>query len=374
MIHYFFPYKYQTDKNWDDVLKEYVPIFISTKNELEYTLAVLQIIGEINDTHASLMGGNNKIVSFRGSNFAPFGVQFIEQKLVVTNYYKPELKGTSGLEIGDIITHINGRTVEFIVDSVKRYFPASNESARLRDISYHLLRSTNNSISIRYISSGQTKQKKLPLYAWSWNDVNLNEKCYKFLDGNIGYVTLATIKDKDIPLIKESFMNTKGIIIDIRNYPSAFTPFTLAPYFVSQSTPFVKFTQGNIDNPGEFTFSLGKEIPKADKTFQGKLVVIVNEITQSSGEYQSMAFRAGDNTTIIGSQTAGADGNVSEIVLPGGLKTMISGIGIYYPDGRQTQRVGIVPDIEVKPTIKGIREGRDELLEKAIEVIMKESK
>jgi len=32
--------------------------------------------------------------------------------------------------------------------------------------------------------------------------------------------------------------------------------------------------------------------------------------------------------------------------------------------------VGIVPDIVVKPTIKGISEGRDEVLEKAIELIV----
>jgi len=59
-------------------------------------------------------------------------------------------------------------------------------------------------------------------------------------------------------------------------------------------------------------------------------------------------------------------------MLPGSLKTLISGIGINYPNGEETQRVGIVPDIEVKPTIKGIREGKDELLEKAIEIILKE--
>jgi C-terminal processing protease CtpA/Prc len=47
----------------------------------------------------------------------------------------------------------------------------------------------------------------------------------------------------------------------------------------------------------------------------------------------------------------------------------MSSVGIYYPDGRETQRIGIVPDIEVKPTIQGIRVGRDELLEKAIEII-----
>ena len=35
-------------------------------------------------------------------------------------------------------------------------------------------------------------------------------------------------------------------------------------------------------------------------------------------------------------------------------------------------RIGIVPDIEVHPTIEGIRQGKDELLEKAIEIIVEE--
>ncbi len=378
MIDYFFPNKYLTDKNWDNVLKEYIPVFISANDELEYELAAIRIIGEINDTHANLWGGNDKIQGLRGNNYAPFRIQFVEQKWVVTDYYNPELKEASGLEIGDIITHIDGKTVEFIVDSVKKYYPASNESARMRDISADLLRSNNNTVTIQYVSLGQTKQKEIPLYArdrlniYGWYKVNKDEKCYKLLDNNIGYVTLANIKNEDIPVIKESFKNTKGIIIDIRNYPSVFTPFTLAPYFVSNATPFVKFTMGNTGNPGEFTFRAGQEVPKADETYKGKLVVIVNESTQSSAEYQSMAFRAGDNTTIIGSQTAGADGNVSNITLPGGLRTMISGIGVYYPDGTQTQRIGIVPDIKVEPTINGIKQGKDEVLEKAIEIIEKQ--
>ncbi|MDR0575113.1 MAG: peptidase S41 [Tannerella sp.] len=377
MIHYFFPYKYLTDKNWDNILKEYIPIFISAKNRLEYELAAIQIIGDINDTHANLWGGRNEINNLRGNNFAPFRVQFVEQKLVVTDYYNPELKESSGLKTGDIITHINGNTVESIVDSIKNYYPASNKAARLRDISADLLRSDNKTINIRYISSGQEKQIEQPLYQknslnmYYGYKVNRNEKCYKLLDGNIGYVTLANIKSEDVPVIKESFKNTKGIIIDIRNYPSAFMPFSLAPYFVSKSRPFVKFTNGNVNNPGEFTFRKGSKIVPHEETYQGKLVVIVNEISQSSAEYTAMAFRAGDNTTIVGSTTAGADGNVSTILLPGGLQTRISGIGVYYPDGTKTQRIGIVPDILAEPTINGIKQGKDEILEKAIEIIEK---
>lgn len=55
--------------------------------------------------------------------------------------------------------------------------------------------------------------------------------------------------------------------------------------------------------------------------------------------------------------------------LPGGIKTTMTGIGIYNPDKSDTQRIGVQPDIYVKPTIRGVKEGRDELLEKAIELI-----
>ncbi|HMS65882.1 MAG TPA: S41 family peptidase, partial [Ignavibacteria bacterium] len=103
--------------------------------------------------------------------------------------------------------------------------------------------------------------------------------------------------------------------------------------------------------------------------YKGKVVIIVNQETQSQAEYTTMAFRTAPKAVVIGSTTAGADGNVSLIRLPGGISTYISGIGVYYPDGKETQRIGIVPDIEVKPTILGISNGRDELLEKAIEII-----
>jgi C-terminal processing protease CtpA/Prc len=103
--------------------------------------------------------------------------------------------------------------------------------------------------------------------------------------------------------------------------------------------------------------------------YKGTVVILINETTQSSAEYTTMALRNAKNAIVLGSTTAGADGNVSSIYLPGGIYTMISGIGIYYPDGRETQRIGIVPDVELRPTIEGVKEGRDELLEKAIAII-----
>jgi C-terminal processing protease CtpA/Prc len=99
-------------------------------------------------------------------------------------------------------------------------------------------------------------------------------------------------------------------------------------------------------------------------------VILADEISMSQAEYTSMAFRSVHGAIVVGSTTAGADGNVSAFPLPGGLRTMISGIGVFYPDKTPTQRIGIVPNVEVRPTIAGIRAGRDEVLEEAVRQIL----
>ena len=73
--------------------------------------------------------------------------------------------------------------------------------------------------------------------------------------------------------------------------------------------------------------------------------------------------------TLVGSQTAGADGNVSFITLPGSVQTYFSGLGVYFPDGTNTQRIGIVPDVEVHPTIAGVQAGVDEVLQRALALV-----
>ena len=79
-----------------------------------------------------------------------------------------------------------------------------------------------------------------------------------------------------------------------------------------------------------------------------------------------MAMRSAPGAMVVGSTTAGADGNVSRIPLPGALEAMISGIGVFYSGGSAIQQIGIVPDVEVRPTIAGIRAARDEVLEAGV--------
>jgi C-terminal processing protease CtpA/Prc len=377
MIQYYFPYKDVIDKDWNDVLAMYIPRFIDAKDELSYEIAALQLIGEVQDTHANLWGGGDKFRATKGSLVPPVRVKFIENKLVVVDYFNPEMQEAIGLQLGDAITAINGRSIEDIVKEKIPFYPASNKDARFRDIAIDILGSSDPQIALSIQRNSQQLVIDMPLFErdslnlYGWYRVDENAPSFKMLDNNIGYITLATIKQTDVPKIKKAFFNCTGIIIDIRNYPSAFMPFALGEFIAPKNTEFVRFTRVNLNNPGQFIMGEPLSIGGRNdsKLFKGAVVVLIDELSQSQAEYTAMAFRAAPNTTVVGSTTAGADGNISPILLPGGLRTMISGIGVFYPDGSPTQKVGIVPDIEVRPTIKGIQQGKDEVLERAVNLI-----
>ena len=71
--------------------------------------------------------------------------------------------------------------------------------------------------------------------------------------------------------------------------------------------------------------------------------------------------------TIVGSTTAGANGNVIRFPVPGGLTAGFTGMRVIGHDGHTPFHLaGVQPDAPVTPTIKGRREGRDEVLEQAL--------
>lgn len=374
IIQYYFPYKNLIEEDWKNVLSEFIPKFLEAKDENEYTLTVLELIGRVHDTHANIWGGNQTLNSHFGLRYASVELTFVENMPVVTGFYDEKLGQETGLEIGDIISSINNKPVEEIIKESLKYAPASNYSTKLRDIATNLLRTNDTIINIEFIRFDKRESKSLNTY--SSKEINIYSKyqvkdsCFKLINKDIAYINNGSLKREYLPKIWKEIENTKGLIIDIRNYPTDFPIYDLSSYLMPQSAPFVKFTNGSIENPGLFTFTKSLDAGRKNKNYyKGKVVILINEISQSSAEFHTMAYRVNQNSTVIGSTTAGADGNVSHFYLPGGISTMISGIGVYYPDGKETQRIGIVPNIELKPTIQGIKEGRDELLEKAIEII-----
>ena len=374
MIEYFFPYKHLIKEDWHAVLLEFIPKFVNAGDETAYKLAALELITRVKDTHANMYNQSPSLDTYFGSRYSAAQLSFVEGKPVVTDYYNASLSEQSGLKVGDVIEKINGKNVSEIIKEKLPYTAASNMPTRLRNMAPNLLRSNDSLLSVRIKRGSKMMDLKVPAHTKEqinlYTNYNKKDTCFKLIQPDIAYLFPGKFKNDYLPLITPEISKTKGLIIDMRCYPSDFMIFTFAPYLLPEARPFVKFTVGSIQTPGQFTFSPELKTGKTNTDYyKGKVVLIINESTLSQAEYTSMAFSTAPNITIIGSTTAAADGNVSPIVLPGNIRTGISGIGVYYPDGRETQQIGIVPNLEVKPTIKGVLAGRDELLEKALEMV-----
>lgn len=376
MIQYYFPYKHLIKEDWHQVLAEFIPKMVAAENELAYKLATLELIARIHDTHANIWGQDAALASYKGNKYAPLEVTFVEEQALITDYFDAGLGQATGLKKGDKLISVNGETIEKIIKRKLALTPASNYATQLRDIARDMLRTNEQSLQVNFEREGKIQSTNVSCYsaeqAKIYSKYNQRDTCARLLKEDIGYIYPGSIKNAYLPKIMASFKDTKGLIIDLRCYPSEFIVFTLGEYLMPAAASFVKFTTGSIEQPGVFTFTKNLFVGKKNQDYyKGKVVILINETTQSQAEYTTMALRVVPGAKVIGSTTAAADGNVTQISLPGGINTMISGIGVYYPDGKETQRIGIVPDIEVKPTIKGVRAGKDEVLEKAIDLLSK---
>lgn len=371
IINYFFPYKYRIGQNWDEVLVEMIPKFKDARDTIAYHLAMLELTAKIHDSHAAF---NTKYTNqYFGERWAPFRFKIIDNKAIVTGFYNDSLCKINDIQYGDVFLKVGNATIEDIIKENSTYIGASNEATKLRNMYYVIFNGQTDSVNVTFERNGVVGEKIVYRYAFkdfafNWSDVNKKDTC-KILEGNIGYVDLGLLEPKQTEAYLNKLKDTKAIIFDVRNYPNG-TMYNIAYFLNPDKKPFAKFTYPDMSYPGVFQYTAPYSCgAKNDSPYAGKVILLFNETSQSHSEFTLMALQTAPDVIGVGSQTAGADGNVSLITFPGNYQTYMTGIGVYYPDGKETQRIGIVPDVEVKPTIEGLRLKRDEVLEKAIEII-----
>jgi C-terminal processing protease CtpA/Prc len=365
VIQYFSPNRNIIPGGWNSKLKEYIPQFINASTRLEYSKSMARLVSATRDTHAFLSSAatfNDDLGKYR----LPVKAEFIENKLVVTGYYKDTLLVKQNFKPGDIITAINGVSVTNVVKQYMPYSSASNTDAALRDMpGTYLLRGKDSIFNIgitRDKRAIKVRQQATGLYAIDFYGADwggdFSKPGYYLMNKDIGYVFPGRYKDSDYEGLKKLFANTKGIIVDLRCYPSADMISRFGNFIKPYSSQFVKFTHALLNHPGLFVYTPGSNVGSGSANYyKGKVVVIVNAKTQSNAEFVTMAFQTAPNVTVIGSTTAGADGNISSLPMPW-FYTYFTGLGVYYPDGTNTQGAGVKIDHIIPNDTRGKRRPR----------------
>ncbi|MES2629490.1 MAG: S41 family peptidase [Bacteroidota bacterium] len=370
MIEYFFPYKYVIGEKWENVLERMVPTFRDAKDTTAYHLAMLELTASIHDSHGYL--ATPYIREYFGRKYVPFMFSVIEGKPVVTGFYNDSLGAVSGMQKGDVIHKVNGVPVEELMKQREKYIAASNHSAALDRYQFMLLNGSEDHVALDYERDGKLAVNTVNRFPFLRFNYDLSKSApvdtVKMLTADVAYVNMGVLqRGKALKLLKP-LKGTKAIIFDVRNYPQG-SMYMVAGFLNNRKHNFATFTAPDFDDPGAVrTLRMMNCGYKNKDYYKGKVIILFNETTQSHAEFTCMALQTAPKVVSVGSQTSGADGNVSPIIFPGGYQTYMTGLGVFYPDGRPTQRVGIVPDVEVKPSVAGIRQGRDEVLEKAIEI------
>ena len=371
VIHYFFPYKHGLDGDWNAVLDTFVPRMLEAKDAGEYHFAIKELTTTIHDGHGYV--SSDVLAQTMGLRLANVKIRLVEGRSVVSGRYRDDLTW-GALEIGDVLLKLDDEPVEEHRARLHQLAHGSNEAGKALFVNQNLVRTTKPALELLIARQSSQETIEVPTYALAElgrRQAEAPEPPYRVLRGGIGYVDMALLGASDIADAMALLSQTPGIVFDMRAYPK-FILYELLPYLLPESKPFARFSVPDLRYPGAFRWRSGSEVGPLEPDgshYTGKIVVLVDETTISRAEFFTMALQTVPGARVVGSQTAGADGNVSTLPLPGKIETGFSGIGVFYPDGRPTQRVGIVPDVVVRPTIEGIRQGRDEVLEQALDLL-----
>lgn len=363
------PNRNLTDRPWDDVLAEYIALAFD--RSISFSALYSRMVSELCDTHV-----NSWYVPIFGGRFVPLICQFAEDRLFVTDTCSLV---PNNFEIGDEIILIDSVSPIKRLDELAPYIPHSNRSSLLRDGSYATLLTAKNEACVEYVRGGKTYTTMISSVDGSkfvnrrFSSQNTSTKPgFKEVAGGIGYINISNLTCKDEQDLENFLASCDKLIIDLRAYPAEYDVLhkLLPTFFFSQAREAAEVLLPQAHRPGGFirTTVSTRKTSDPDKLYKGKVVLLVNAHSQSMSEYFTMFLQTIPGPVTVGSQTAGADGDVTRIQLPYA-SFNITGAGICYPDGTNAQRNGVKIDKVVEPSAEGMIRGVDEQLQAAIDYL-----
>lgn len=369
VIHFFYPYQHLMDEPWENALPRFIPKFEAARDALAYELVCAELSTFVPDGHTVVNGPELRRVF--GDAVAPVMLRRVENLPVVTDFFDEAAATAAGIKKGDVVLTMDGQPMGQAVEKFAKYLTASTATALAQRKLSSVLQGAHGSTVKLTVHSGDDQTREVQLTRrreFYQTPPRRSGEAFRILPGNIGYADLERLKPDAVNAMFEKLNGTTALIFDLRGYPQG-TAWAIAPRLSARAAPVAAVFRRNLvtgKNPAD-TLTFPQPIPTTTKPkYPGKTVTLIDDRAISQAEHTGLFFEVACNTTFIGSPTAGANGDVTSFVLPGRIRVGFTGHDVRHADGRQLQRVGLIPHIEVKPTLAGIRSGRDEVLERAV--------
>jgi C-terminal processing protease CtpA/Prc len=187
----------------------------------------------------------------------------------------------------------------------------------------------------------------------------------------IMYVDIDRITDADFARELPQIAAAKAVIFDLRGYPRRISTVVLS-HLIDSTITSLRWNIPVVTRPDgrdmAFDFSNWRVEPRTPR-IKGRAAFLIDGSAISAVEtYLGMVENYG-LAELVGEPTAGTNGNISTTRLPSGFTAVFTGMKVLKHDQSRHHGVGILPTVPVSPTIAGFAAGRDEQLEKALEIV-----
>lgn len=364
IFQHFYPYFDVVETDWPTALRVALESAATDKDGDAFAKTLQRLVAALHDGHGGV--GNPNASHGRP---LPLLWDWIENQLVITYV-------TSGVDLkaGDVVLKIDGKPAADALGEIEELVSAATMQWRRR-VGLRRLLATNRDhveLEVRSLDGRMRTLMVKPVVLQQPLRESRPETVAEIRPG-IMYVDIVRLTDDGFRAALPRLQEAKGIVFDFRGYPRSIRPQTLFPHIIATPVtsaqwhvPIIRFPdRANVmfDRGGEWYITPKTPYLEAKKAFitDGRAISYAESCLGIIEHY-----KLGE---IVGGPTAGTNGNVNPFALPGGYRVTWTGMRVLKHDGSQHHGVGIRPTVPVSRTIKGVAEGKDELLERAIEIV-----
>ncbi len=363
VVRYFYPYHDLMERSWDALLPEAIPAFEAAASRREYLFAIARLGTHLCDGHVNVAGLWEEL-----GRVPPVEVMPVEGRAVVTH-----AGGAAGVDVGDVVLAVDGKApAERIRELLELHMPATPQAAALHAHQW-LLVGREPQARVRLLKAGGREVEVMLERTLPYPQPRPRTgPAFRMLPQGFGYIDLTRLENGEAFHALDLVSAAPGLILDLRGYPTQAHAEVAARLTVRRvPRAIVEMTEWHGPDPARAVRRRHHQLGwiGGGPPYRGKVVVLIDARAMSLAEHTCLYFDTAANAAFIGSATAGTNGDVTNTVLPGDVEFRFTGLSVRHADGRQLQRIGVLPHVRVDPTIAGIRAGRDEVLEGAVEFL-----
>ncbi|WP_163636614.1 S41 family peptidase [Flagellimonas sediminis] len=363
VFQHFFPYFDVLGIDWQKELRSAIVQSFDDSSKTEHIITLRKFTAPLKDGHISV----NTIGEKKGNYYPPISWEWIQNKLTITHIWDNSLK----LKVGDEVTKINGQDSKEYFDEIESRISAGTKGWLRHKSEIESLRGQKN-LKFTIEVNGKEIELTRGMHVY---DQNKGFNPYERFENNIHYLNLTLLDWETIEYLLPDLEESNGIICDLRGYPNGQQKFINHLLKKADTAKgwlrIPKIVLPNQKNITDFVEGDWNEMMIPAQPYLGdKIIVFITDGSAISYAESIMGFVKGYNlATIVGQPTAGTNGNFNTFTLPGDIEINWTGMQVLKLDGTPLHGIGILPDVYMEKTVEGIINGKDEFLDKALELV-----